>query len=296
MEFIKKKNYIVVFTYGAFIQRHIKLSDNLELLPLKPVYEQCLVNYISSSCKDFKVKIEEENLKELYGQIKDTRPTTAIVITSDFNFDTPEDFENKVEDEIKKLKLIISFISGDSITDFGRIIKIDSDTFFRMIPIFSRKRQKLFFSKEEEESFYENAHKISTSNRYFMSLLHDANHETNSLFKLARYFGVLEAISNAYKQPDHKGSKDQIRFMIYNDKTLRNKIKTKSKGVDIELDSIEIAYRFRNNFSHGGEPTFDKFQDLMPIEIWNLLSGNSNILINSLQSNCELQLMKELNK
>ena len=296
MEFIKNKNYIVIFTYGAFIQRHIKLSENLELMPLKPVYEQCLVNYLSTSCKDFNVNVEEKNLKELYEQIKDTRPATAIIITSNLDFDTPEDFENEMEDQIKKLKLIVSFISGDSITEFGRIIKIESETFFRMIPIFSRKRQKLFFSKEQEVSFYENAHKISTSNRFFMSLLHDANHETNPLFKLARYFGVLEAISNGYKQPDHKGSKDRIRFMIYNDKTKRNTIKTKSKGEDIELDPIEISYRFRNNFSHGGEPNYDKFNDLMPIEIWNLLSQNSNIIVNSLQSNCELQLMKELNK
>ena len=66
MEFIKNKNYIVVFTYGAFIQRHIKLSENLELMPLKPLYEQCLVNYLSTSCRDFNVKVEGENLKELY--------------------------------------------------------------------------------------------------------------------------------------------------------------------------------------------------------------------------------------
>lgn len=296
MEFIKNKNYIVVFTYGAFIQRHIKLSENLELMPLKPLYEQCLVNYLSTSCRDFNVKVEGENLKELYKQIKDTRPAIGIIITSDLDFDTPEDFENEMEDQIKKLKLIVSFISGDKIIEFGRIIKFDSETFFRMIPNFSRKRQKLFFSKEQEENFYDNAHKISTSNRYFMSLLHDANQETNPLFKLARYFGVLEAISNNYKQPGLGGSKDRIRFMIYNDKTKRNAIKTKSKGEDIELDPIEISYRFRNNFSHGGEPTYEKFNDLMPVEIWNLLSQNSNIIVNSLQSNCELQLMKELNK
>ena len=296
MEFIKNKNYIVVFTYGAFIQRHIKLSENLELMPLKPLYEQCQVNYLSTSCRDFNVKVEWENLKELYKQIKDTRPAIGIIITSDLDFDTPEDFENEMEDQIKKLKLIVSFISGDKIIEFGRIIKFDSETFFRMIPNFSRKRQKLFFSKEQEENFYDNAHKISTSNRYFMSLLHDANQETNPLFKLARYFGVLEAISNNYKQPGLGGSKDRIRFMIYNDKTKRNAIKTKSKGEDIELDPIEISYRFRNNFSHGGEPTYEKFNDLMPVEIWNLLSQNSNIIVNSLQSNCELQLMKELNK
>lgn len=296
MEFIKRNNYLVVLTYGAFIQSHIKINENLELLPLKPVYEQCLVNYMSTTCSDFKVKVDENNLKQLYNQIKDSRPTTAIVVTSDDSFDSVESFEKEMEEEVKKLKLITSFISGDSITEFGRIIKFDSQTYFRMIPLFSRKRQKLFFSKEEETNFYETAHKVSTSNRYFMSLLHDANHELNPLFRLARYFGVLEAISNNYKQPDHRGSKDQIRFMLYNDKTKKNTLITNHNGKNLELDPVEISYRFRNNFSHGGEPGYDKFYDLMPNEIWSTLNQDSNILINSLQGNCELQLMREINK
>ena len=296
MEFTKNKNYVVVLTYGAFIQRHIKLSENLEILPLKPLYEQCLVNYLSTSCKDFNVKVGEENLKELFKQIKDTRPVTAIIITNNLNIKSAENFEKEVEDEIKKLKLIISFISGDSIIEFGRILKIKEETFFRMIPIFSRKRQKLFFTKDEEKSFFENAHRISVSNRYYMSLLHDANHESNPKFQLARYFAVLEAISNNYKKENHKGSKDQIRFMIYNNESKRNSIHVKIKDKSIELDPIEISFRFRNNFLHGGEPTYEKFEDLMPIEIWKSLNNRSNQVLNSLQNYCEIQLMKELNK
>lgn len=296
MEFIKRKNYLVILTYGAFIQKHIQVSENLELLPLKPVYEECLVNYVATTCNDFKIGVEKNNLEQLYEQVKNSRPTTAIVISNEETYSSVENLEEQLEEDVKKLKLILSFISGDSLTEFGRIVKLETQTYFRMIPFFSRKRQKLYFSKEEEESFYATALEISTSNRFFMSLLHDANHELNTLFRIARYFGVLEAISNRYQQSDHKGSKDRIRFMLYNDKSKRNTIKTNLNGKDVELDPIEISYRFRNNYFHGGEPTYDKFEDLMPSEIFESLKKESNILINSLQGHCELQLMKEINK
>ena len=263
---------------------------------MKPVYEECLVNYVSVTCKDFQISVDNQNLKELHNQTKDTRPVSALIVTSELIFGEPGELEESFEKRIYKLKLITSFISGDPLIEFARLIKNDDKTFFRMIPWQSRKRQKLFFSKEEATSFFETASKISLNQEYYLSLLYDANHERNPLFRIARYFGVLEAISNSYKQPEHKGSKDQIRYMLYDDKSKRNTIKGQMGAVKYHLDPIEIAYRFRNKFFHGGEPVYEYFEDLMPQEIWNELHKNSNTVINSLQSHCEIQLMKEINK
>lgn len=263
---------------------------------MKPVYEECLVNYVSVTCKDFQINVDNQNLKELYNQIKDTRPVLALVATSEIKFSKPERLEEFVEKNIYKLKLITSFISGDPMIEFARLIKSDDNTFFRMIPWQSRKRQKLFFSKDEAKSFFETASKISLNQEYYLSLLYDANHERNPLFKIARYFGVLEALSNSYKQHDHKGCKDQIRYMLYEDKSKRNTINGQMGETNYKLDPIEIAYRFRNKFFHGGELVYEYFQDLMSIDIWKELQKNTNTLIDSLQSLCEIQLMKEINK
>ena len=204
--------------------------------------------------------------------------------------------EESAEEKIYKLKLITSFISGDPLIEFARLIKNDGQTYFRMTPWQSRKRRKIFFSKDESQSFFETASKISLNQEYYLSLLYDANHERNPLFRIARYFGVLEAMSNSYKMADHKGSKDQIRYMLYGDKSKRNTINGQNGKDKFELDHIEISYRFRNKFFHGGEPTYDYFKELMPISIWNELHKNSNTIINSLQSHCELQMIKEINK
>tara|TARA_R110000868_G_C10750824_1_gene753154 strand:+ start:62 stop:961 length:900 start_codon:yes stop_codon:yes gene_type:complete len=296
MEHLHSNSYVVSLCYGAFLQKEVNFGNGLYLLPMKPVYEECLVNYVSVTCKDFQISVDNQNLKELHNQTKDTRPVSALIVTSELIFGEPGELEESFEKRIYKLKLITSFISGDPLIEFARLIKNDDKTFFRMIPWQSRKRQKLFFSKEEATSFFETASKISLNQEYYLSLLYDANHERNPLFRIARYFGVLEAISNSYKQPEHKGSKDQIRYMLYDDKSKRNTIKGQMGAVKYHLDPIEIAYRFRNKFFHGGEPVYEYFEDLMPQEIWNELHKNSNTVINSLQSHCEIQLMKEINK
>lgn len=296
MEHLHSKSYVVSLCYGAFLQEEVNFGDGLYMLPMKPVYEECLVNYVSVSCKDFQINLDNQNLKELHNQIKDTRPVSALIATSELIFDQPEKLEETVEKRIYKLKLITSFISGDSLIEFARLIKNDDKTYFRMIPWQSRKRQKLFFSKEEAKSFFQTASEISLNQEYYMSLLYHANHERYPLFRIARYFGVLEAISNSYKQPDHKGSKDQIRHMLYDDKSKRNTINGQIGEVKYQLDPIEIAYRFRNKFFHGGEPVYEYFQDLISKEVWGELHKNSNTVINSLESHCEIQLMKEINK
>jgi hypothetical protein len=296
MEHLNSKSYVASLCYGAFIQQEVKISEDQFLVPLKPVYEECLVNYVSVTCMDFQISVDSIKLNELYQQIKDTRPVVALITTSNQIFAKPEELEDFVKKKIYKLKLITSFISGDPLIEFARLIKIDSQTYFKMIPWQSKKRHKLFFSKYEEKSFFETASKISLNQEYYLSLLHDANHERNPIFRIARYFGVLEALSNSYKKPDHKGSKDQIRFMLYGDKRKRNTINMQAEEYKIELDPIEISYRFRNKFFHGGEPTYDYFKDLMPIGVWHELHENYNTIINSLQSHCELQLMKEINK
>ena len=295
MNQITSKSYVASLCYGAFIQQEINLGNGMFLLPMRPVYEECLVNYVAITCGDFQVKVEHENLRQLHGQIKDTRPVTALIVTSELEFISPESMETQLDSSIYKLKLITSFISGNPLIEFARIIKNEESTFFRMIPFQSRKRQKLFFSKEESESFYKTAALISTNQEYFLSLLYDANHENNLHFRVARYFGVLEALSNKYKQSNHEGSKDSIRYMLFNDINRRNVLNGQIGDINYSLDPIEISYRFRNNYSHGGEPTYDKFKKLMTIEIWNELSKEKNFLINSLQSFCEVQLMKEIN-
>jgi len=295
MNQITSKSYVASLCYGAFIQQDINLGNGMFLLPMRPVYEECLVNYVAETCGYFQVKVEHENLRQLHGQIKDSRPVTALIATSESEFISPDSMETQLDSSIYKLKLITSFISGDPLIEFARIIKNGENTFFRMIPFQSRKRQKLFFSKEESESFYTKAAFISTNQEYFLSLLHDANHENNLHFRLARYFGVLEALSNKYKQSDHFGSKDSIRYMLFNDKNIRNVLNGQIGDINYSLDPIEISYRFRNKYYHGGEPIYDKFKDLMTIEIWNELSKEKNFLVNSLQSFCEVQLMKEIN-
>lgn len=296
MNHITSKSYVASLCYGAFIQQEINLGNGMFLLPMRPVYEECLVNYVSVTCGDFKIKVEHENLRQLNGQIKDSRPVTALIVTTELEFINPETLETQFDSSIYKLKLITSFISGDPLIEFARIIKNRESTFFRMIPFQSRKRQKLFFSKEESESFYKTAALISTNQEYFLSLLHDANNENNLHFRVAHYFGVLEALSNKYKQPNHKGSKDNIRYMLFNDINSRNVMNWQIGGINYSLDPIEISCRFRNNYYHGGEPTYEKFKELMTIEIWEELSKEKNLIINSLQSYCELQLMKEINQ
>ena len=295
MDHITSKSYVATLCYGAFIQQEINLGNGMFLLPMIPVYEECLVNYVAVTCGDFKIKVEYENLRQLHGQIKDSRPVTALIITSELEFINPETLEKQSDSSIYKLKLITSFISGDPLIEFARIIKNGESTFFRMIPFQSRKRQKLFFSKEESESFYKTAALISSNQEYFLSLLHDANHENNLHFRIARYFGVLEALSNKYKQPD-KGSKDSIRYMLFNDISRRNVINGQIGAIKYSLDPIEISYRFRNNYYHGGEPTYEKFKELMAFEIWEETFKKDNVIINSLQSYCEMQLMKEMNQ
>lgn len=296
MNHITSKSYVASLCYGAFIQQEINLGNGMFLLPMQPVYEECLVNYVAVTCGDFQIKVEHENLRQLHGQIKDSRPVTALIVTTELEFINPETLETQFDSSIYKLKLITSFISGDPLIEFARIIKNRESTFFRMIPFQSRKRQKLFFSKVESESFYKTAALISTNQEYFLSLLHDANNENNLHFRVARYFGVLEALSNKYKQPNHKGSKDNIRYMLFNDISSRNVMNWQIGDINYSLDPIEISCRFRNNYSHGGEPTYEKFKELMTIEIWEELSKEKNLIINSLQSYCELQLMKEINQ
>lgn len=296
MNHITSKSYVASLCYGAFIQQEINLGNGMFLLPMQPVYEECLVNYVAVTCGDFQIKVEHENLRQLHGQIKDSRPVTALIVTTELEFINPETLETQFDSSIYKLKLITSFISGDPLIEFARIIKNRESTFFRMIPFQSRKRQKLFFSKEESESFYKTAALISTNQEYFLSLLHDANNENNLHFRVARYFGVLEALSNKYKKPNHNGSKDNIRYMLFNDISSRNVINWQIGDINYSLDPIEISYRFRNNYSHGGEPTYEKFKELMTIEIWEELSKEKNLIINYLQSYCELQLMKEINQ
>lgn len=296
MNHITSKSYVASLCYGAFIQQEINLGNGMFLLPMRPVYEECLVNYVAVTCGDFQIKVEHENLRQLHGQIKDSRPVTALIVTAELEFINPETLETQFDSSIYKLKLITSFICGDPLIEFARIIKNRESTFFRMIPFQSRKRQKLFFSKEESESFYKTAALMSTNQEYFLSLLHDANNENNLHFRVARYFGVLEALSNKYKKPNHKGSKDNIRYMLFNDISSRNVINWQIGDINYSLDPIEISYRFRNNYSHGGEPTYEKFKELMTIEIWEELSKEKNLIINYLQSYCELQLMKEINQ
>lgn len=262
---------------------------------MKPLYEQSMVNYVSVTSNDFKIKAEKKNIEELHSQVKDSRPVVAIITSTNEKIENPDEFEKLVESNIEKSKLCISYISGDSCTEFARLIKLNDSTYFRMIKFYSRKRQKLFFSEDDAKTFFTNAMNISEKKSFYLSLMFDANRELNPHFRLARYFGVLETLSSKLKKDDFKGSKDCIRFMLYGDKDKRNPLTLKSEdGIEHQLDPIEIAYVFRNNFYHGSEPKYKKFKNLIDSKLFGTLDSLSNPILNSLQSSCELHLMREI--
>ena len=239
--------------------------------------------------------VDREALDTLIQNGKNQNPSVAIVIPVE-GWESPELAEQQAMPQSERLREIVSWATGDTVVPIG-YVTLGPDagqSWFRALYMDeSHRRQRLGFGNTGED--YRNSlHRMleQAENddrfRFFLSLLHDANHERNLAFRIARYFTVLEAMAARLKG-NGVGSRDAIRSLLGIEKGKTGECVILERKY--RYDVILAAGKLRDHLYHGS--SLDSSQ-AKPHErdSFELLDKHPEVIARDLQSRVELEIQK----
>jgi hypothetical protein len=162
---------------------------------------------------------------------------------------SPEMLEETARPVLERAEQIVGWITGDFLTEFAYLTGTNEKYYFRVVAPTSRRRQLLGpgnVGAALGESIQRIAAAADADERFgfALSLYRDALHERNKQFKIARLFGVLEALAYALKSGGVE-SRAAIRTMLGLGGGATGEIQY--GGRTVKFERIELAGRLRDS-------------------------------------------------
>lgn len=258
-EYLNNKNYYGHLVYGPHIDEVTEIYDNTLLIPLKSLYHNHYVDYIKDFFETFKFKYDTNNIDTFNKDYSDNIPICFIIHKKGLGESNIQEFESNCLESIEKAKLFLALISGQSATSFFKVVKNNGKVFYKTELTQYNKLHRLWMSNQEKTDFISNAEKTIDNQKFSLSLFHDANKETNYIYKIARYFMVLESITGSSSE-----SRKHIKlfFEERNHSGIMNFTNSDS-NYTINIDAIEIAGIIRAKLFHGASLKFKYFKKII---------------------------------
>lgn len=259
--YLNHDNYFGVLVYGTHIQEMVEIYSNTLLIPLPKLYHNDFVDYVKNFGANSNFKFSDVNIETFNKDYNDNIPVAFILHKICKPESDNKTFESKYYPEVEKAKLYLAMHSGQSSYDFFKVIKNNNRIFYKTELLQFNESFRLWISEEEKTEFKLSTENIITNQRFSITLFQDANRELNNVYKIARYFLVLESIVGSQAE-----SRREIRnfFAINNYSTFydfRNEL-----GQNFQIDFVELAGIIRAKLFHGVELKYKYFKKLFNTE------------------------------
>ncbi|MDZ7690417.1 MAG: hypothetical protein U5K69_04585 [Balneolaceae bacterium] len=296
LNILEKRPAVHQLCSGVFIQESIWIKENLIAVPLKALGLGTQAQFTARYAKEIiGAEIAQESFDQLLEQGEQSYPTVVLALQNQVHAPI-EALESNAEPHFNNARRMLSLISGNSIDPFAMVTALSDKTSFRLLPPNSKKRIRLGFGNTGEpfDKKVTNLINAAEEDEHFafaLSMYHDALHENNPRFKIARFFACLESL--AYKiKSEEKPSRKAVKFLIGIEDG--NSVNATIDGKEYKYDRIEIAGRIRDKLFHG--IPFRK-KDLIKEaqDAYELYEKHPEHIANSLKSDCEIEIARWAN-
>ena len=282
--YLKEENYFGLLVYGPSIDEIIEIYDNTLLIPLKSLYHNHYIDYIKDFFETFKYKYAVPNIETFEKDYSDNIPVCYILYKAKESQSVISNFEKECSVHHEKAKLFLSLISGQSTVEFFKVLKMNGKIMYKTELVQYNRLHRIWTSSEEKLSFINNAEKIIDNQNFSLTLFHDANKETNHIYKCARYFMVLESITES----NHESRKHIKSFFAKNNYSFTLNHNNSINNYNLSnLDAIEIAGIMRSKLFHGATLKYDYFKKIISSEDYHYLLSNPEELSRCMRDLCE---------
>ena len=259
-------------------------GDNTLLIPLKSLYHNHYIDYIKDFFETFKYKYAVPNIETFEKDYSDNIPVCYILYKAKESQSVISNFEKECSVHHEKAKLFLSLISGQSTVEFFKVLKMNGKIMYKTELVQYNRLHRIWTSLEEKLSFINNAEKIIDNQNFSLTLFHDANKETNHIYKCARYFMVLESITES----NHESRKHIKSFFAKNNYSFTLNHNNSINNYNLSnLDAIEIAGIMRSKLFHGATLKYDYFKKIISSEDYHYLLSNPEELSRCMRDLCE---------
>jgi hypothetical protein len=259
---IRRRPSVQIVCLGAYLQQPMFLAADVLAVPLSASgcghLATLFGGYISM---DLDIHISISEVEEFKGLWKDTYPGTALVWHPTHDAST-EELERSADRSFARAKRNLSLVTGDRFEVVGTIVLHDNGQVYRLTPPRSKRRQRLWFSREEALDFQRKvvclAERSESDSRISLALqmYFDSANERSEEFRIVKFYNVLECLASNHKK-DGVGSRDAVRTLL---NVAAGKLWTVDfKGANIHFDVIAVAGRFRDSLMHGSRIDRDTF-------------------------------------
>ena len=259
---IRRRPSVQIICVGAYLQQPMFVAPDVLAVPLSALgcgdLATMFGEYISM---DLDVHISRNEVEEFQGLWQDTYPGVALVWHPKHDAST-EELERSADRSVARAKRNLSLVTGDRFDVVATIVLHESDEIFRLSPQRSKRRQRLWLSKEEALNFQEKvvclAEKSETDSRISLALqlYFDAANERSEEFRIVKLYNVLECLASNYKKDD-VGSRDAVRKML--SISAGQHWALEFRGSSISFDIIAVTGRIRDSIMHGSRIERDTF-------------------------------------
>lgn len=287
MEIIKKylnqDNYSGVLVYGPHLDETIEIFGKILLIPLKSLYQNNYIEYLKDFFVTFDYKYADYNIDTFIKDYSDNIPVCYIIIKSEDSNCEISEFDKHYQGLIDNAKLFLSLISGQSAIEFFKVAKIHGKIFYKTELTQFNKVHRLWLSNEEKSNFISNTEKTIENQRFSISLFHDANKEVNLIYKIARYFMVLESITGS----NNESRKHIKAFFESNDYSWLMYHTNNIENYSQNIDTIEIAGIIRAKLFHGVRLKYEYFKKDISVEDFEIIMNSPEHLSRHMRDLCE---------
>ena len=257
--YLEKDNYYGTLVFGAYIQEVVEIFENTLLIPLEPLYHNNFIDYIKDFSAKFNYKLGEQNLETFHKDYSDNIPVCYIICKSDISNLNLSTIDEKYADQINKAKLFLSLISNQTSIGFFNIVKINGKIWYKTQLVEYNKVTRLWINEKEKIDYIKNAEIIVEKYSFSLSLFQDALRESNHLYRIARYFMVLESIVGSSDQ-----SRDHIKaFFLKNNYSTEVNYYDAVNNYTLKIDAITVGGKIRAKLFHGASLKYKYFEKII---------------------------------
>lgn len=239
--------------------------------------------------------MDQAGLENLKKQGHESTPVVAIVHRHRVS-STAEDLERVAQPQLDRIRMLLSWLSGEWPEPFAMVTATEDKTYFRLLPNQSRKRQRLGFGNVGADISGQlfRLLKLAESDERFafaLSMFRDALREENPEFKVARMFSCLEALT--YRIKHDKGSRTRVRTLLGLEYGATVRIGAGDN--QYEYDRVEVAGRIRDKLFHGVPFIPAKHLNERAATAYEYLQQHPRQLGDMLLTDCELEFARWAN-
>lgn len=278
---------------GAFLQAPVQLSSGESYVPLKPLGFETSARWLAAYAHHCGAKVDHGAIAALIQQGVAALPCISIIHPIS-HWTSPQDAENSVDQRLEKLRELISWATGNDVQPFGTVVlgPRTDEAYFRVIIPPTINRTRLGFGNTGADFVNSLTRIIDCADRdehfaFALSMLHDANVERNTRFKIARYFSCLESL--AYRIKKAQGSRDAVRQLLGLSQGKTGQVSVGGRTYD--YDVVLGAGILRDLLYHGVPVDFSKGKPTEK-DTFDLLQNHPDIYVRDLQGRVELEIAR----